>query len=231
MKKNGLSAIVAAGLTLLAGGTASAHVEIEEAGTANASQVTTFKVGHGCSGSDTYSVEIKIPAGVTSVRPLFGGALGEPKIVKDATGAVTSVSWTKSTVLDSDYAFYQLSIRLKTPDAPFTTLYFPTTQKCRTAAGVELPAVEWSATTPSTGENGPEPAPALVLLPPHSAGWNKWTVPVAITDLSVFDDAQIVWAGNAAYSSNATTKDLIGKEPNTTVLSSIAAGTEIWVKY
>lgn len=230
--KHELRALLAAGLTLAAGGTASAHISVDGGkGTVDATQVATFNVGHGCEGFDTYSVEIAIPGGVTSVRPLFGGALGMPSVKRDDTGAVTSVVWAKADVLPGDTNFYQLSIRMKLPNAPFTTIYFPATQLCRDpATGMEY-KTEWAALMPSETENGPEPAPAMFLMPAVKAGWNKFTVPVAISDLSVFDAAQIVWAGNAAYSSNAATAELIGKEPGTTVLSSIPANTEIWVKY
>jgi periplasmic copper chaperone A len=227
--KNSLSAILAAGMTLL-GSTAYAHISVEEVGTANATQVVKFNVGHGCEGSDTVKVTFTIPPGVTSVRPMANGVF-TPAVNKDTTGAVTSVVFTKIAAAEpADTNFYQLAIRLKTPDAPFTTVYLPATQLCRSSTDVET-TTEWASTVPSTTEDGPEPAPALFLLPAHQAGWNKFTVPVALTDLSVFDDAQIVWAGNAAYSSNATTKDLIGKEAGATALTTIAAGTEIWVRY
>jgi periplasmic copper chaperone A len=225
MKKN-LSAILAAGMTLLSG-TAYAHISIQGPGTANLSQVVTLNVGHGCENADTVKVTVMIPPGVTSVRPLANGVF-TPTVVKDGTGAVTSVVFTKTEFADADTNFYQLAIRLKTPDAPFTTLLLPATQVCRDANG-EKPPVEWAA--PTETENGPEPAPALFLLPAHKTGWNKFTVPVALTDLSVFDDAQIVWAGTAAYSSNPVTKELIGKEAGTTALTTIPANTEIWVKY
>lgn len=77
-----------------------------------------------------------------------------------------------------------------------------------------------------------EPAPALVVLPARQAGWNKLTVPVAVTDLSVlFADAQIVWKSSAAYSANAATLDQIKTTAGVSVLSALAAGDEIWVKY
>jgi uncharacterized protein YcnI len=231
--KNGLSAFMAAGLTLLLGGTASAHVSVDATGTADTTSVATFGVGHGCEGLDTLSIEVKIPAGVTSVRPLFGGVFGKPVVNKDTAGAVTSVKWTKATtdLEASDVNYYQLQIRMKLPNAPFTTVFFPTTQVCRNpATGAEL-TTEWAAQDTNHSETGPEPAPAMFLLPAKGKGWNKFTTPAAIKDLSIFNDAQIVWAGNAAYSNNATTKDLIGKEPNTTVLSEIPANTELWVKY
>jgi uncharacterized protein YcnI len=228
--KNGLSAILAAGMTLLAG-TAYAHISVAGPGTADATYEATFGVGHGCEGFDTYSVEVTIPPGVTSVRPQFGGAFGKPTVTKDGAGVVTSVKWAKADLEPTDTNYYKLSIRMKLPNAPFTTVYFPTTQLCRDPATGKEYKTEWVSTAAGETENGPEPAPALFLLPARSPGWNKFTVPVAIKDLSVFKDAQIVWAGNAAYSSNAATTELIAKEPNTTPLSELAAGTEIWVKY
>src|SRR5436305_1896738 len=45
----------------------------------------------------------------------------------------------------------------------------------------------------------PEPAPAVAILPVRKGGWNKFTVKSKLTDLTVFDDAEIVWAGDAAY--------------------------------
>ncbi|MET0284485.1 MAG: DUF1775 domain-containing protein [Polyangiales bacterium] len=229
--KNGLSALIAAGLTLLVGGTASAHISVDATGTADATTVATFGVGHGCEGFDTLSIEVKIPAGVTSVRPLFGGAFGKPVVNKDATGAVASVKWTKADVETADTNYYPLQIRMKLPNTPFATVFFPTTQVCRDPATNMTYTTEWAAQEINHSEDGPEPAPAMLILPAKGKGWNKFTTPVAIKDLAVFNDAQIVWAGNAAFSSNATTKDLIGKEPNTTVLSEIPANTEIWVKY
>ena len=77
----------------------------------------------------------------------------------------------------------------------------------------------------------PEPAPALVVLPVRGPGWNKFTTKSAINDLAIFNDAEIVWVGDAAYSSNATTKELIAGEDDVTPLTKIAAGAEIWVKY
>jgi hypothetical protein len=53
----------------------------------------------------------------------------------------------------------------------------------------------------------------------------------AIDDLSIFNDAQIVWSGDDAYSGNPNTAELIEAEDDVDTLESIAAGAEIWVKY
>lgn len=204
-----------------------AHVDVSGPATAGKSQVVTFTVGHGCEGADTVRVEIEIPAEVTAVRAL-PGSFGEAELTKDATGRVTSVAWTKDTARDADDHYYSFPMRIAVPDAPFTTLYFPSTQTCRDAEGDET-TIAW-AELPG-GDPEADPAPGLRILPERHAGWNKYTVDVDITDLSYFADAQIVWQGAAAYSANPTTKALIEGEEGVTTLTSIDAGDEIWVKY
>jgi uncharacterized protein YcnI len=230
------SSIMAA-VVALAPGLALAHVSVASGpGYANTTQEVAFGVGHGCSGSDTYSITIDIPAGVTSVRAV-ANTFGKATVVRDAAQNVTSVTWTKADadVLPADDDYYKLSIRMKVPDAPFTTLYFPTHQTCKTAAGVVLPVVDWVATaaTPvSDAGPAPEPAPALLILPAHQPGWNKLTVPAAVTDLKpLFADAQIVWKGSAAYSANTATVEQIKSTAGVTELTALAAGDTIWVKY
>jgi hypothetical protein len=57
-------------------------------------------------------------------------------------------------------------------------------------------------------------------------------VPSAITDLSVyFSDAQIVWQGTAAYSSNTATSELVKGTTGVTELTELKANDEIWVRY
>jgi hypothetical protein len=93
--------------------------------------------------------------------------------------------------------------------------------------------VDWSdlPTTPDNQKTG-NPAAAVALVPARSPGWNKITVPSAISDLSTaFKDAQIVWKGNAAYSANPNTAAQIATTSGVTALSSLAAGDEVWVKY
>jgi periplasmic copper chaperone A len=230
--RNGLAAAFAISILGLTS-TALAHVSVAGPAFAGKSQVLTFSVGHGCEGADTFRVEVKIPEQVTSVRAL-PSLWGEAEISKNDAGIVTSVAWTKDDVRAEDDQYYQFGIRIGVPETPFTILYFPTTQTCRTADGVES-TVEWAA-LPDESEAAPEgeetsPSPSLWVVPPRMAGWNKYTVDAKLDDLSVFDDAQIVWAGDAAYSANAQTKELIRSEDDVDELSEIKAGAEIWVKY
>jgi uncharacterized protein YcnI len=208
-------------------------VGVSSPGFANQTQVLTFSVGHGCEGADTSKIEVAIPDSVTSVRGV-PGTFGQVEVVKDDANVVKSVVWTNAQPKAADDYYYQLQIRAKLPDAPFTTVLFPTKQTCKDKEGKEI-VVEWKATpeeaaAASDTEEVP-PAPALAILPVRQLGWNKYTVKTKLTDLTVFDDAQIVWAGDAAYSSNPATQDQIKNEDGVSELKEIAANTDIWVKY
>ncbi len=226
-----IAAAVAGGM-LLSSTAAFAHVSVTKVGTAGTSQVITFGVGHGCEGLDTVKIEVKIPEEVTTVRAL-PSTWGNPVINRNDADLITSVVWSKAESLPGDDMYYQFGLRVAVPNAPFTTLLFPTTQTCLDAEGAEV-VVEWAA-PPTEGEahGGEEepPAPALLVLPARVPGWNKYTVEDKVTDLAYFADAQIVWSGDAAYSANPATAELIEGEDDVTELTEIAAGAEIWVKY
>jgi periplasmic copper chaperone A len=222
------AATVTGAALMLASASAHAHISIPEVGNAGKSQVITFNVGHGCDGADTYSIEVQIPKEVKTVRgmPSF---FGPADVKTDDAGVVTSVVWTKQNVRAADDNFYQLQIRIGVPDLPFQSLYFPTIQHCRTSGGEERVS-DWVSTEEPTPMDA-EPAPKLVILPARTPGWNRFTAPKAITNLSVFADAQIVWVGDSAYSSNAATAELIAGEEGVSELKEIEADAEIWVKY
>jgi uncharacterized protein YcnI len=228
-----MAAAVAGCSWLLWAHTALAHVSVAGPGFAGKSQVLTFSIGHGCEGADTVRLEIAIPEEVTTVRAV-PSVWGEAELTRNDALVVTAVAWSKAEARAEDDQYYQFAIRISVPDMPFTTLYFPARQFCRAADGTET-TVNWEA-LPADIEAAPmgmepEPAPALLVLPSRMPGWNKFTVGDAITDLSIFDDAQIVWAGDAAYSSNPETKNLIAAEADVDELTEIEAGAEIWVKY
>lgn len=228
---------IVAGLfvALAAPAAAVAHVDIVSGPvTANTTQRVTFGVGHGCSGTDTFAIRVTIPPSITSVRP-EASAFGRMTIEKDAAGTVTAVSWQKAEadLLPADLGYYEMRIRLRVPDQPFTTLFFPVRQTCRAMDGT-MTTVDWSmlpADAPLDG-GADEPAPGLRILPARFPGWNKFVVPAAISDLAaVFGDARIVWKGTAAWSANPATVELIDGTPGVTRLGSVAANDEIWVKY
>lgn len=216
--------------TVLLGTAAYGHIGIVGTGVANTSQEIVFSIGHGCEGQDTASVTVDIPEGVASVRPVSSAAFPLTSTTS-ADGRITSVTWSKAagTVLPGDTNYYTVSLRARLPNTPFTRVHFPAHQRCTDANGANETVVDWAA-LPGASDAG-SPAPGLAILPARSPGWNKFTVPVAVTDLAIFRDALIVWKGNAAYSSNPTTVEQIAAEEGVTELTALAAGDEIWVKY
>ena len=208
-------------------GIADAHIGITSGmGFANATQVIKFGVGHGCAGLDTVAIRIDIPAGVTSVRA-FPSDFGRLSVETDATGVVTSVTWQKSDSLPGDFAYYELALRAKLPNTPFTNVAFPTHQTCMGADGGTV-VTDWVSLDPANAE----PAPVVKVVPSRTPGWNKITVTQAVADVATyFGDSLIVWKGNSAYSPNQATADLIKNTTGVTALTSLAASDEIWVKY
>jgi len=66
-----------------------------------------------------------------------------------------------------------------------------------------------------------------------SNGWNMVAIPTTITDMSLFDDAQIVWLladGNwSAYSSDTDTTSSL-KEAGISIITTLSANSAVWVE-
>ena len=222
-------------LTLGLIGSANAHISISsDPAIANSRQVLTFNVGHGCQGADTAIIEVSIPESISSLRIVDAADTYSSFERDDESQRITKVMWERdaAAVYSDDVHFYQYSIRVTVPDLPHTTLHFPTVQTCRAEDGTEYVA-EWvgMGSHDHDAVSTELPAPALYIYPDRQTGWNKYTATNHIHDLSVFDDAEIVWSGSAAYSSNIVTMEQIINDPDVTVLTQIHPDMEIWVKY
>ena len=228
MKKTGLL-VIALGLAGAFVGAAQAHIGVEGRLTADSSTIVTFGVSHGCEGLDTVRVRIEMPETVTSVRGLTS-AWGEGTAETDGTGRIVAFIFEKETARAVDDQYYQFSLRVRAPAAPFTTLYFPVTQTCRNAEGVET-VVEWDDVGAHDDPAVVSPAASAVIFPVRTMGWNRYVAPDHVHDLSVFDDARIVWVGTATYSANAETTALIESDPDVELLTEIHTDDEIWVLY
>jgi uncharacterized protein YcnI len=162
--------ITAASVAALAvSGAASAHVgTTPDEAAAGQTSVIGFTVGHGCDGSPTRSVTIRIPAGITAAKPrpkpgwkiaIKRGTLPQP--VKDFNGntvttGVLQITWSGGSLLDA--WFDTFDIRLGMPSTPGKTLYFPTVQRCTKGLHrwIEIPV---------KGQPEPEgPAPGVRLI-------------------------------------------------------------------
>ena len=145
---------------------ASAHIEIIDGGAVegggHGTQIT-LRVPHGCEGVATDTLEVKIPDGVTGVKPKLmpgwtieteadaapqdsaapqgSGAPGASPAAEEEpeTGQVTLVRWTGGSLPDSQYADFQLMADF--PETP-GTVTFPVVQRCGDTeiAWIEVPA-------------------------------------------------------------------------------------------
>lgn len=159
-----------AGLALVAG-PALAHVSATPTeGAAGSYTVTTFSVPHGCDGSATTSITIKIPDQIIEVTPTRNALWNVTKTMSklatpikaedgdEITEKVGSVTYTAKTPLPDGYRdTFELSFQV--PDAVGTTLAFPVTQNCEQGK-----KTEWNQTV-AEGEAEPEhPAPTFTVL-------------------------------------------------------------------
>ena len=150
-----------------------AHVIIDPAqGPANGYFRTTFRVPHGCNGSPTIRIRVRIPEGVLSVKPqvkpawTIGITRAKLAVPLDdghggkITEVVSEVSWSGSSLDDAHFDEFGLTMRL--PDRPAATLHFPVVQECEKGVHrwIEIPEGT------KTARDLREPAPALVLTPP-----------------------------------------------------------------
>jgi periplasmic copper chaperone A len=153
---------------------ASAHVTLE---TAAAPVGTTYKavlrISHGCQGSATVALRVRIPDGMIAVKPMpkpswkIDTVTGKyPKTYSyfhgsKLTEGVTEISFSGGNLPDAYYDEFVFSGFLAGDLKPGTMLYVPVVQECEKGVHrwIEIPA---AGKSPS---DYPEPAPALKLLP------------------------------------------------------------------
>jgi periplasmic copper chaperone A len=173
MRKERLSIIISAALMALATD-ASAHVTLEQSeARVGASYKAVLKVPHGCEGTATTSIRVRLPAGFIAVKPMPkpGWTLAIKEGPYDKTynffhgrtlkEGVTEISWSGGKLPDAWYDEFVLAGFLAGDLKPGETLYFPVVQECEkgTHRWIEIPEAGKSAA------DLPEPAPALRLVP------------------------------------------------------------------
>lgn len=149
----GLVAGIAAVAALGTAGTAAAHVAASGDVHAGQSSLVTLAFSHGCDGSATSEVRIRMPETVPAVAPTINPGWDVTKVMEDLdapvegphgeqiTERVAEVVYTaKVPVADGYRDTFVLSFTA--PDTPGETLYFPTIQTCEEGetAWIEIPA-------------------------------------------------------------------------------------------
>lgn len=154
LRRATLTGLAAAGIAALGTTSAMAHVTITPSTTAaGATAELQVEIPHGCVGSATTAISIRMPEGVSDVT-----ASGTDRwAVEQAADALT---WTTDEPLpDAEHAVVEFSVRL--PDDDGATLVFPVIQQCEQGEAAWTEVAEHGE-----GHDGLErPAPVLVVTP------------------------------------------------------------------
>lgn len=159
-----------AGFALLAAGPALAHVGISPSeGAAGSYTVATLSVPHGCDGSPTTKLTVKIPAELNAVTPTRNALWDVKKNLitldtplEDAHGnqiteRVDTVVYTAKSPLPDGYRdAFELSFQV--PDAVGKTLVFATLQECVKGE------TNWNQTVAEGADEPEHPAPTFTVL-------------------------------------------------------------------
>jgi uncharacterized protein YcnI len=160
-------------LAVLFGTPAAAHVTLEaQEAKVGSSYKAVLRVPHGCEGTATTTIRVKIPEGVIGVKPMpkpgwtlttVSGKYPKPYDLfhRQLTEGVVEISWSGGKLPDEWYDEFVFQGYLAGDLDPVKPVYFPVVQECEKGVHrwIEIPA---SGKSPS---DYPEPAPALKLLP------------------------------------------------------------------
>ena len=164
-----LAAVIAATIVV----PAHAHVTLEaQEARVGSGFKAVVRVSHGCAGSATTAIRVKIPDGVIAVKPMpkpgwtletktgpYGKTYAHFHNSKLSEG-VSEVSWSGGKLSDAHYDEFVFTSFLSGDLEAGKTLYFPVVQECEKGVHrwIEVPAAGKS------GEHLDEPAPAVKLL-------------------------------------------------------------------
>lgn len=208
------AAVVVAGvgaLTLGGALAASAHVSVIANTTAAGSYaLLTFGVPHGCDGSSTTKVAIKIPEEINAVTPTVNPNWEVEKVMVPLNPAITDshgnqitervdqVVYTAKTPLPDGYrdAFV---LSLKVPDVAGETLSFPTIQTC------EVGETAWIEPTVEGQDEPDHPAPEFDVTAAAAAGDDHGAA--ATTAAAAANSSAAAPTSSAEVAATASTSD------------------------
>jgi uncharacterized protein YcnI len=147
-----------------------AHVTLEQSqAPVGMSYKAVLQVPHGCDGSATTAIRVRIPEGVIDVKPmpkpgwtinLVKGKYAAAHSLYRArvSEGVTEIDWSGGRLPDEYYDEFVFQSFLASDLQPGQMLYFPVVQECEKGIHrwIEIPA---------EGADYPEPAPGLKLVP------------------------------------------------------------------
>lgn len=134
-----------------------------------------LRVPHGCKGSPTTKIRVRVPEGMVGVKPqpkagwtleTIKGDYAKPYTLYGAqvSSGVKEIVWSGGPLLDEHYDEFVFVGYLSSGLTPGSTLYFPVVQECQQGVSrwIDQPA---AAQQKPAGDHSDTPAPGLKLLP------------------------------------------------------------------
>jgi len=151
-----LAAAACSAALLAVAGPVSAHVDPNPTEAQAGSRLTVgFTVEHGCDGSPTVQLDMRLPEGVTDAVP--EPVPGWDESIETVDGD-TIVTFAGGPLADDVEGTFDVTITL--PPTPDTTIVFPFVQRC------EVGEIRWIGIPVEPGDELDEPAPAMALTGP-----------------------------------------------------------------
>jgi uncharacterized protein YcnI len=191
-----LIAAAASAVLLATGGLASAHIDPDPVEAQAGSRLTVgFTVEHGCEGSPTVQLDMRLPDGVADpvTEPVDGwdGSV-------DTVDGETIVTFAGGPLPDDVEATFSVTMTL--PPTPDATIYFPFVQRC------EVGEIRWIQIPNEPGDELDEPAPAMTLTGPvATAPSTEVTTPT--TEPTAADASQTTVTAEPAATTEPVTTD------------------------
>jgi uncharacterized protein YcnI len=153
-----------------------AHVTLEaQQAAVGSGYKAVLRVPHGCAGSSTVSIRIRVADGVVDVKPMpKAGWKLETKSTKypkafslrnaKMSEGVTEITWSGGQLPDAYYDEFVFIGAISDDLQEGSTIYFPVVQECEkgVARWIEIPK---PGAASDHGGEGSQPAPGLRLLP------------------------------------------------------------------
>jgi len=151
-----LAAAACSAALLALAGPVSAHIDPNPTEAQAGSRLTVgFTVEHGCDGSPTVQLDMRLPEGVTDAVP--ESSQGWDESIETVDGD-TIVTFAGGPLADAVEGMFDVTMTL--PPTPDTTIFFPFVQRC------EVGEIRWIGIPVEPGDELDEPAPAMALTGP-----------------------------------------------------------------
>jgi len=197
-----LAAAACSAALLAVSGPVSAHIDPNPTEAQAGSRLTVgFTVEHGCNGSPTVQLDMRLPEGVTDAVP--EPAQGWDESIETVDGD-TIVTFAGGPLADDAEGTFDVTMTL--PPTSDTTIFFPFVQRC------EVGEIRWIGIPVEPGDAFDEPAPAMALTGPAAVA--PTTAPA--TDPTESDPAEPAVTEPTTTDAPETTTSTTDLSPDTT---------------